>query len=79
MFHAWMLSEDVPRPVVVVTVWEQFDNYVEWIYVEDQFRRKGFATEVLREIERQIGPLTIEGVTPEGKELERSYYKAVPA
>ena len=73
VFHAWHHSEDVPRPVCVVTVNEWYLNYVEWVYVDEQYRRMGIATEVLREIEIELGKLTLDGATDEGEAFCDSY------
>ena len=51
VFHAWFHSEDVAKPVCIVTVDECYANYIEWIHVDELFRREGIATEVLRAIE----------------------------
>ena len=79
VFHAWYHSEDIPRPVCVITVNECFANYVEWIHVEEGQRRRGIATEVLRAIEQSIGQLTIDGVTAEGVAFCDAYEEKYPS
>lgn len=78
VFHAWHHSEDWPRPACVVTVNECFKNFVEWVHVEDQFRREGVATEVVRAIELEIGTLTMEGATDEGMAFCETYFAKYP-
>lgn len=73
MFHAWFHSEDVAKPTCIVTISEF--NFVEWIHVDEQFRRKGIATEVLQAIENEIGKLILDPVTKEGEEFCKSFHK----
>lgn len=79
VFHAWYHSEDVAKPVCFVTVNECFSNYVEWIHVDEQYRRMGIATEVLRAIESDIGGVMIEGVTNEGEAFCDAYELKFPS
>lgn len=73
VFHAWHHSEDVPKPVCIVTVFECFSNYVEWVHVDEHHRRQGIATEVLQAIENEFGALTMEGTTPSGTAFCEAY------
>ena len=80
VYQAWHHTEDVARPVCIVTIWESFGNYVEWIHVEEQFRREGIATEVLRAIEETIGGnVSFEGATVEGIAFCDHYESKFPA
>lgn len=73
VYQAWFRSCDVPRPVCVVTINQFCMNYVEWIYVEDDYRRQGIATEIMKAIESEIGECTLSGATEEGEAFVDSY------
>lgn len=73
VFHAWHHTEDVAKPVCIVTINEGFLNYVEWIHVDEQYRREGIATEVLRAIETDIGGVLLDGATDEGEAFCEAY------
>lgn len=75
VFQAWHHSQDVPKPVCVVTIFEAFCNYVEWIHVDEQYRRMGIATEVLQAIEAEIGTCDMEGVSESGERFCEHYAK----
>lgn len=79
VFHAWYHSEDVAKPVCIVTVNECFSNYVEWVHVDEQYRRKGIATEVLRAIETNLSGVMIDGATDEGEAFCDSYESKYPS
>ncbi len=69
MYHAWFHSEDVAKPACVVTISDVPAlgyRFVEWISTDEQHRRKGIATEVLKAIEASIGELCVDGATDEG-------------
>lgn len=73
VFHAWFHSGyDVPKPVCVVTVFEML-KFVEWVHVDEEWRRTGIATEVLRAIESLFGELDIIGVTKAGQGFCAAY------
>lgn len=72
VYMAWHHSEDIPRPVCTVTIGPMF-NYVEWINVEEGFRRQGVATEVLKAIEDVIGECQLDAVTSEGLAFCEAY------
>lgn len=60
VYSAWFHCDDVPKPVCVVTIWDEcpyYDNYVEWVEVSDDWRRQGVATEVLRALRKALGQL----------------------
>lgn len=76
VYQGWMkletTGEDVPRPVVIVTI--GFNGFVEWIYTDEQYRRKGLATEALRVIESlQDGEFYLEGATESGRAFVAAY------
>jgi GNAT superfamily N-acetyltransferase len=73
VFQAWHHSEDIPRPVCVVTINECFMNHCEWLYVDEHHRRKGIATEVMRAIEADIGECDLTAVTDEGEAFCNRY------
>ena len=79
VFHAWFHSEDIPHPVCVVTVNESFADYVEWIHVDEAYRRTGIATEVLRAIENKIGCVTLDGATEAGTAFCDAYEMKFPS
>jgi len=79
LFHAWHHSEDIAKPICFVTVNESFSNYVEWIHVDESFRRQGIATEVLRAIETEIGTVMIDGATEAGEAFCDAYDAKFPS
>jgi GNAT superfamily N-acetyltransferase len=79
LFHAWFHSEDIAKPVCCVTVNECFANFVEWIAVDERYRRRGIATEVLRAIEEDIGCVSIDGATDEGTAFCDAYENRFPS
>lgn len=79
MFHAWFHSQDVPKPVCVITINEGWSNYVEWVHVDELWRRRGIATEVMRAIEQDIGGLTYEGVSDAGEAFCEAYEAKYPS
>ena len=79
VFHAGFHSEDVAKPVCIVTINECFSNYVEWVHVDEQYRRKGIATEVLRAIENDIGGIMMEGATDVGEAFCDTYELKFPS
>ncbi len=78
VFQAWHHSEDIPKPVCVVTINQCFSNFVEWVHVDEGHRRQGVATEVLRAIEQGIGEATIDGATDAGKAFCEAYESKYP-
>lgn len=79
VYHAWFHSEDIPKPVCVVTINRSFMDYVEWIHVDESYRRQGIAMEVLRAIEVEIGcPLSIDGATDDGNAFCDAYEAKFP-
>lgn len=79
VFQAWFHSEDVPKPICIVTINECLMDYVEWIHVDESYRRQGVATEVLRAIESIIPGITLDGATDEGEAFCEAYNKKFPA
>jgi hypothetical protein len=77
VYMAWHHSEDLPRPVCTVTLWDwtrQSEDkkphvFVEWINVDDEERRKGIATEVMSLLISKIKGLTYSGATEQGEKL----------
>ncbi|HBJ34667.1 MAG TPA: hypothetical protein DDZ51_07875 [Planctomycetaceae bacterium] len=61
-----------------VVVDDNHSSFVEWIYVEEDMRRSGVATEVLRFIEQHGYELTISGATPEGNVFTEAYTTQFP-
>lgn len=78
MFTAWTHSDDIPRPLCLVVVNQCFANYVEWIHVDEENRRTGIATEVLRAIELEIGGVTMDGATEAGTAFVDAYERLFP-
>ena len=76
VYLAWLIDDDIPRPIATIVISPHYDNYVEWVHVEPEWRRQGIATEALAAIEQRIGELCLTGVTPEGEHLERSWYES---
>ena len=74
VFTAWFREFDVPRPVCTVTIWDDcpYGAYVEWVYVCEQYRRTGVATEVITALEKELGCLHMSGATTAGKAFVRS-------
>jgi len=77
VYMAWHHTEDLPRPVCVVTLFEwtaQSEDkkphvFVEWIHVEDEERRKGIATEVMSLLISKIKGMSYNGATDCGEAL----------
>jgi len=80
LFTAWPSVEDVARPLcyAVVHQTELMGNYLEWIHVEEGYRRTGIATAVATLIEAAIGPLELSGVTEEGEAWCEAFCEAKP-
>lgn len=78
VFQAWFHSMDVVKPVCIVTVNESMFDYVEWCHVEEQYRRQGIATEVVRAINSVVPGLSFEGATDEGEAFVDAYFKRFP-
>jgi hypothetical protein len=69
VYSAWFHSDDVPRPICVVTIWKEcpyLRNYVEWVEVTEDWRLEGVATEVLRALRCKLGKLSMDGGTKAG-------------
>lgn len=79
VFQAWFHSEDVPKPICIVTINEGFADFVEWVHVDEQFRRQGIATEVMRAIEGIIPGITMSGATDEGDAFCEAYERKYPS
>ena len=79
VFQAWFHSEDIPRPVCVVTINESLMDYVDWVHVDEAFRRQGIATEVVRAIEGVIPGITLTGVTEAGEAWCDYYERKYPS
>ena len=79
VFQAWFHSEDVPKPVCIVTINESFMDYVEWVHVDEQYRRQGIATEVMRAIADRIPGITLEGATDAGEAWCDHYERLYPS
>lgn len=83
IYHAWFHTCDVPKPVCIVTI-NRFStltssfNYVEWIHVDEDFRRQGIATETLASIASQLGRLLIDGATDEGEAFCSHFQQLFP-
>lgn len=78
VFQAWFHSEDVPKPVCIVTVNEGCGDYVDWLHVDEQYRRQGIASEVVRAIESYIPTLMLEGATDDGEAFVDAYCERYP-
>jgi len=79
VFHAWFHSEDIPRPICIVTINESLMDYVDWVHVDEEFRRRGIATEVMRAIEGVIPGITLSGATDEGDAFCEAYELKYPS
>ena len=79
VYQAWFHSEDVPRPVCILTVNHGCMDYVEWIYVAEDYRREGIATEVLRACELyRKAEFTMDGTTEAGEAFVSHYGQLYP-
>ncbi|MGB7325910.1 MAG: hypothetical protein WBD31_13630, partial [Rubripirellula sp.] len=79
VFQAWFHSEDVAKPVCIVTINEHFADFVEWIHVDELFRRTGIATEVMQAIEGVIPGITLDGATEAGEAFCDEYERRFPS
>ena len=83
VYQAWFHSEDVPKPVCVVTLnshdklldWCDENHYLEWIHVDEQYRRRGVATEVINALVRELGDIAMEAATDAGEAFCNAYLK----
>lgn len=64
VYIAFHRFEDLPRPLVIVTL---CGNYVEWIEVSEGERRQGYGREMVDGLEKHVGCLEMTGVTDEGE------------
>lgn len=78
VFQAWFHSQDIPKPVCIVTINESCMDYVEWIHVDEQYRRQGIATEVLRAIEKVIPGIELDAGTDAGEAFIKEYESRFP-
>ena len=80
VYIAFHRQLDICKPMCVVTIMPStvIGNYVEWVHVDDDYRREKVATEILREIELRIGTLIMEGVTEPGEAFVADYCDDVP-
>lgn len=79
VYLAFFHSQDVPRPVCTLTIWDgPLGRYIEWVEVPDGFRRQGIATEVLKAFEDQIGSTVVDGVTESGVAFVDAYNRRFP-
>lgn len=79
MYTAWHHSDDMPRPMCVVTVYPDYNNWVEWIEVADDYRREGIATEVCEALSKNLGGLNMSGATAVGEEFVAAWEKRTNA
>lgn len=77
VYEAWFRDDDIPRSVCEITVWPStsFGNFIEWVHVCEKHRRNGIATEVMKALEKHLGQLDFEGVTPAGIAFCEAYEK----
>ena len=55
---------------------ESDDVCIEYILIKDEYRRKGYATQVVKELQKKYGGLTWDNrFTPEGKQWYASLIK----
>lgn len=76
VYLAFHRHEDIPRPIVACTIFCEFSRYVEWLETEERFRRKGYATEMLRGVENFVGQCDCTGVTESGEAFLDAYCAA---
>ncbi len=71
LYVAYHKELDQPEHVVTATVSEQvndFPPYLDWIETNSRCRRKGFATELVKAIEADMGQeIAADGATDEGE------------
>ena len=79
VFQAWFHSNDVPKPICNVTINEGLLDYVEWVEVDEHFRRQGIATEVMQAIESVIPGITLYGCTESGEAFCDAYEAKFPS
>lgn len=79
VWHAWLKLEphgDVSRPVCFVTI--GLLGFVEWIYVDEDYRRLGIATEALEAIETQYEEICLDGATDCGDAFVNAFIAREP-
>lgn len=79
VYLAFFHSYDEPKAIATITVWPKSDNglwhYVQWMDVTHDYRRRGVAMELLRGLEKYIGPLEMSGATLAGEKLVEKWDK----
>lgn len=78
MYFAFPAEPESKRLVSFVVVDDNQSSFVEWIYVDEELRRSGVATEVLQFVEQHGNELTISGATPEGDAFTEAYTEQFP-
>lgn len=75
VFVALCNTDDVTGVVCTITIDRSPEmDYLEWIEVREKERRRGFATEILRGIEKHLDTqLTMDGATEEGDSFVAKY------
>lgn len=64
-YFAYLIADEPGKPPVATI--KVTGNRVTWIEVAEKYRRQGIATELLDGLQASIGPITIDGTSPEGK------------
>lgn len=78
VFVAMCRSEDVMGVACTVTIDRSTEmDYLEWVEVRELERRRGFATEIIRGIEKYLNTeLTMDGATEAGDGFVETYCKS---
>tara|TARA_R110002073_G_scaffold148228_3_gene301258 strand:- start:26210 stop:26878 length:669 start_codon:yes stop_codon:yes gene_type:complete len=78
IYFAFRANEAENRIIGFVTVADGEFNNLDWIYIQEDWRRHYAATEILKAIEEHGYELKIRSVTPEGKAFSEAYKMKVP-
>lgn len=73
LYIGWLKNAASCLPVGYVLIHEHYDGFVEWIYVDEPFRRRGIATEMLYALLEKYPKIDLKGVTPEEEALYESF------
>ncbi|HBJ34298.1 MAG TPA: hypothetical protein DDZ51_05935 [Planctomycetaceae bacterium] len=78
VYFAFLANEAENRIIGFATVADGEFNNLDWIYVQEDWRRHYAATQILKAIESHGYELKLRGVTPEGEAFSEAYKKSVP-